>query len=94
MLAPLLAVAEREPWLPALAAALAADGRALTRLGQREQARAELDRAARLAGRARPAARAARGPRRPDRPEPAEPAQMSSASRAAARAAPSVSTGR
>jgi hypothetical protein len=49
-LAPLLAVAEREPWIPALAAALAADGRALARLGQREQARAELGRAARLAG--------------------------------------------
>ena len=49
VLAPLLAVADREPWLPALAAALAADGRALTRLGEREQARAELDRAARLA---------------------------------------------
>ncbi len=50
VLAPLLAVAEREPWIPALAAALAADGRALARLGQREQARAELERAARLAG--------------------------------------------
>jgi tetratricopeptide (TPR) repeat protein len=49
-LAPLLAVAEREPWIPALAAALAADGRALARLGQREQARAALERAARLAG--------------------------------------------
>jgi DNA-binding SARP family transcriptional activator len=50
VLAPLLAVADREPWLPALAAALAADGRALTRLGQREQARAALERAAGLAG--------------------------------------------
>jgi tetratricopeptide (TPR) repeat protein len=50
VLAPLLAVADREPWLPALAAALAADGRALTRLGQREQARAALDRAAGIAG--------------------------------------------
>ena len=50
VLAPLLAVAEREPWIPALAAALAADGRALVRLGQREQARAELGQAARLAG--------------------------------------------
>jgi DNA-binding SARP family transcriptional activator/tetratricopeptide (TPR) repeat protein len=50
VLAPLLAVAEREPWLPALAAALAADGRALLRLGQPGQARAELDRAAGLAG--------------------------------------------
>ena len=49
VLAPLLAVADREPWLPALAAALAADGRALIRLGEQEQARAELDRAARLA---------------------------------------------
>jgi tetratricopeptide (TPR) repeat protein len=49
VLAPLLAVSEREPWIPALAAALAADGRALARLGQREQARAELGRAARLA---------------------------------------------
>jgi DNA-binding SARP family transcriptional activator len=50
VLAPLLAVAEREPWIPALAAALAADGRALARLGQGEQARAALQRAARLAG--------------------------------------------
>ncbi|HEX3310820.1 MAG TPA: tetratricopeptide repeat protein, partial [Streptosporangiaceae bacterium] len=50
VLAPLLAVAEREPWIPALAAALAADGRALARLGQREQARTALQRAARLAG--------------------------------------------
>ena len=50
VLAPLLAVAEREPWIPALAAALAADGRALARLGQREQARAAFRRAARLAG--------------------------------------------
>ena len=49
VLAPLLAVAEREPWIPALAAALAADGRALARLGQHEQARAALQRAARLA---------------------------------------------
>ena len=50
VLAPLLAVAAREPWLPALAAALAADGRALIRLGQTEPARTTLDRAARLAG--------------------------------------------
>ncbi len=50
VLAPMLAVADREPWTPALAAALAADGRALIRLGQAEQARAELDRAVRLAG--------------------------------------------
>ena len=44
-----LAVADREPWTPALAAGLAADGLALTRLGEKEQARAELDRAVRLA---------------------------------------------
>ena len=50
VLAPLLAVADREPWTAALAAALAADGRALIRLGQREQARAQLDRAAGIAG--------------------------------------------
>ena len=50
VLAPVLAVAEREPWIPALAAALAADGRILARLGQDGQARAELGRAARLAG--------------------------------------------
>ncbi len=49
LLAPMLAVADREPWTPALAAALAADGRALIRLGERDRARAELDRAARLA---------------------------------------------
>ena len=49
VLAPLLAVADREPWTAAQAAALAADGRALIRLGQQQQARAELDRAARLA---------------------------------------------
>ena len=34
VLAPLLAVADREPWTAALAAALAADGRALIRLGE------------------------------------------------------------
>ncbi len=50
VLAPLLAVADREPWIPALAAALAADGRALIRLGQPDRARAELERAARIAG--------------------------------------------
>ena len=50
VLAPVLAVAEREPWIPALAAALAADGRILARLGQDGQAGAELEHAARLAG--------------------------------------------
>ena len=49
VLAPVLAVAEREPWISALAAALAADARILARLGQREQAQAELERAAVLA---------------------------------------------
>jgi DNA-binding SARP family transcriptional activator/tetratricopeptide (TPR) repeat protein len=49
VLAPMLAVADREPWTAALAATLAADGRALIRLGEKERARAELDRAGRLA---------------------------------------------
>jgi ATP/maltotriose-dependent transcriptional regulator MalT len=49
VLAPLLALAERVPWTPTLAAALAADARALIRLGEREQARALLLRAERLA---------------------------------------------
>lgn len=39
VLAPLLALAELVPWTPALAASLAADARALIRLGEREQAR-------------------------------------------------------
>ena len=50
VLAPLLVVADREPWTAPLAAALVADGHALVRLGRNKQARAELDRAARLAG--------------------------------------------
>jgi DNA-binding SARP family transcriptional activator len=49
VLAPLLAVAEREPWRPALAAALAVDGAVLIRLGRRDQARTQLDRAAGMA---------------------------------------------
>ncbi len=49
ILAPLLAVAERVPWLPTLAAALALDGRALIRLGQDQRARAHLLRAEHLA---------------------------------------------
>ena len=49
VLAPTLAVADREPWTPALAAALAADGRTLIRLGDNDQARTQLDRAERLA---------------------------------------------
>ena len=49
VLAPLLAVVEREPWLPALAAALVVDGRAVMRLGDRQLAASELDRAVQLA---------------------------------------------
>ncbi len=49
VLAPLLALAERVPWTPTLAATLAADGQALVRLGKREQAEAALLRAERLA---------------------------------------------
>jgi predicted ATPase len=49
VLAPLLAVAERVPWTVTLAAGLVLDGRALARLGDREQASAELQRAERLA---------------------------------------------
>jgi DNA-binding SARP family transcriptional activator len=49
VVAPLLALAERVPWTPTLAAVLTADGRALIRLGEREQAKAALLRAERLA---------------------------------------------
>ncbi len=49
LLAPLLAVAEREPWTAALAAALAVDASALIQLGDREQAASRLDRAEELA---------------------------------------------
>lgn len=48
--APLLAVADRAPWTPTLAATLVADGRALVRMGQREPAMAQLTRAEKLAG--------------------------------------------
>ncbi|MGB6578371.1 MAG: hypothetical protein WBF34_10660 [Streptosporangiaceae bacterium] len=47
VLAPLLEVAEREPWQVTLAEVV--DGRALIRLGRKEQARTELGRAAWLA---------------------------------------------
>jgi DNA-binding SARP family transcriptional activator len=50
-LAPLLAMAGRVPWTATLAAVLAADGRALARLGERDRARASLRRAAELARR-------------------------------------------
>ena len=50
VLAPLLAAAERESWVTALAAALVVDGAALARLGERERARAALDRGTALAG--------------------------------------------
>jgi tetratricopeptide (TPR) repeat protein len=49
VLAPLRATAEREPWTVALAEALVVDGRALVRLGERGQARSDLERAAGLA---------------------------------------------
>jgi len=49
ILAPLLAVADRVPWLATLAATLAVDGLALIRLGQDQQARAQLRRAEHLA---------------------------------------------
>jgi len=49
VLAPLLDVAQREPWKVTLAEALVVDGHALIQLGDQEQARSELDRAARLA---------------------------------------------
>jgi DNA-binding SARP family transcriptional activator/predicted negative regulator of RcsB-dependent stress response len=49
VLAQLLEVARREPWKVTLAEALVVDGRALIRLGDQEQARSGLDRAARLA---------------------------------------------
>ena len=58
VLAPLLAVADRVPWLATLAATLAVDGLALLRLGQDQQARAQLLRAEHLA-------RGARAPPRP-----------------------------
>jgi tetratricopeptide (TPR) repeat protein len=49
VLAPLLAAAEQGPWLPVLAEGLAVHSRALIRLGQREQAAAQLERAGQLA---------------------------------------------
>ncbi len=49
VLAPLLAVAQRVPWIATLAATLAEDGRALIKLGDRESAAAQLRRAAQLA---------------------------------------------
>ena len=49
VLAPLLAVARRVPWIATLAAALAVDGCALIKLGNREPAASELRQAAQLA---------------------------------------------
>jgi DNA-binding SARP family transcriptional activator len=49
VLASLLAAAQREPWLPALAAALAVDGRALIRLGEPQLAGSRLRQAEVLA---------------------------------------------
>ena len=51
VLAPLLALAERVPWTPTLAATLVGDGRALSRLGEAGPARERLLRAERLATR-------------------------------------------
>ena len=50
VLAPLLGAVERVPWVAPLAAALVVDGEALSRLGERAQARVALDRSAALAG--------------------------------------------
>jgi len=49
IMAPLLALAERVPWTPTLAAALVVDGQALIRLGESDRARTELLRAEGLA---------------------------------------------
>ena len=51
VLAPLLTVAERVPWIATYAAASAVDGQALIRLGRPEPARAALATAVRLASR-------------------------------------------
>jgi tetratricopeptide (TPR) repeat protein len=51
VLAPLLAVAQRVPWIPTLAAALAVDGQALIRLDQAEAAQKALRTSAELASR-------------------------------------------
>jgi DNA-binding SARP family transcriptional activator/tetratricopeptide (TPR) repeat protein len=51
VLAPLLTVAERAPWIATHAAALAVDGQALIQLGRQEQAGAALESAAMLASR-------------------------------------------
>jgi DNA-binding SARP family transcriptional activator len=50
ILAPLLAVADRVPWIATLAATLVVDGLTLIRLGQDQQASAQLLRAENLAG--------------------------------------------
>jgi hypothetical protein len=49
VLAPLLAVAERVPWTPTLAATLALDGHALLRMGESNRARTHLLRSEHLA---------------------------------------------
>ena len=49
VLAPLVSVAERVPWIPTLAGTLVVDGLALLRLGQDQQAGAQLRRAENLA---------------------------------------------
>jgi hypothetical protein len=50
VLSRLLTVADRVPWTAALAATLALDGRALTQLGEDDQARTRLLRPERIAG--------------------------------------------
>ena len=77
VLAPLLAVARRVPWVPTLAAALAVDGRALIQLGERESAAAIA--AARRAARPRADGACRR------RPAPRCAAQLSSSGSAARR---------
>ena len=49
VLAPLLAVAERVPWIATLAATLAVNGHVLRQLGQDDQAKGQLIRAEQLA---------------------------------------------
>ena len=83
-LAPLLAVAERVPWMATLAAALVVDGRALIQLGERESATA-IAAGRRAAGRrARAGARAAGGPLRAARTQLSSPRLAAARPRAAA----------
>ena len=91
VLAPLLAVAERVPWITTLAATLAVSGHALRRSGEGDRAQGPAD-----PGRAAGPAHGLPHVLREARSGLADLGlrQMSSARHAAARAAPSVSTGR